>query len=401
MRKLIASFIILGLSTMTLGPVVGIADNTVTTQLTKGTGGGSTPIVKAKWEMKGPCFTDPNDPTKYTCDATNEGQDDDPAAGAQFEAPGKWNGKMKYTVCAIVTDPDGVSDIYGVYADIYYPNDRSFHENPAYPDPHADPYAWTSDSGSGDIGLNECGAFIEQNTLYPLSKADGYRLFCETIRNENDNLPTFFGSYDYNEICGPDGELMKETAKVYCADKELIWEDPAGDYKVEIIAQDNSGNSSDPGVNVFTYLETTGFQKDFNTIDYGTVMLNVDKKVAGDLDWDSGGATIRNIGNTRLSMWIAQDDMGLGQSSGEWNVRFDARVGNHELDWLHYDPFGFKGETPVWDEDYKQLEDVLDLSEVEEMDFSILVTKWPNTDETYTGTMWLGAKKAPFRNCPP
>jgi hypothetical protein len=101
-----------------------------------------------------------------------------------------------------------------------------------------------------------------------------------------------------------------------------------------------------------------------------------------------GLPTVRNTGNTRLYMGIEQDDMGLGTTDGTYNVRYDARVGNTAEDWKNYYP-----------EQKKWLQDIVDLSEEEEMDFSILVTKFPNTDTTWTGNMTLDAKFAEFRKC--
>ena len=376
MKKIIALLTLIALTVMTLGPVLGVAqEESVTTGLERGTGTGSPPIVKVKWEMK----------------TGTLGLDDDlVTAGAQFTPPGIWGDTLNYTVCAIVTDPNGAADIYGVYADIYYPINVAYSEDPSNPDQHP--------SYLPEQGIGACGAFIEENTLLPLSKTDGYNLFCDSIRTNNENLPVFFSPYTYDEICAVDGELMKEEAYVYCDDKILKWEDPAGDYRVVVNALDKSGNSSAARENWFTYLPFTGFEKDFSFVDYGQVLLNTHKKISGDLTWDNGIASIRNLGNTRVWMNIAQDDMGLGQTSGEWNVEYDARVGNNEADWKIYDPFGFKPATPV-SEDYSQLEDILELSEIEEMDFSILVTKWPDTSTSYSGTMWLNATEAPLRIC--
>ena len=130
-------------------------------------------------------------------------------------------------------------------------------------------------------------------------------------------------------------------------------------------------------------------------------MLNTDKKIAGDLTWGNSIPSIRNLGNTRLWMKIAQDDMGLGQSSGVYNVQFDARVGNNAADWsAKYYPFKLKATTgDPSSGQYLRLEDILDLSETEEMDFSILVSKWPDTNTSYSGNLWLAADYAPFRIC--
>jgi hypothetical protein len=321
------------------------------------------------------------------------GKDDSTDAGAQFLAPGVWDGHLNYKVCAIATDPNGVADLDGVYADIYYPADKAYKEDPAHLDSHP--------SVLPQVGMGACGAFIEENTLLPLTKADGYDLFCNKIRNNNNNLPTFNTGYNYDEICAADGELMKETAYVYCDAKTLKWEDPAGLYKVVVTAQDKAGNNSASGslTNHFEYLPLTAFAKDFTNVSYGQVMLNSHQIVSGDLTFGSGDASIRNTGNTRLNMKIAQDDMALGQSSGQWNIKFDGRVGNHANDWSNYWPFAYKGTGSPTSGQYTKLEDILELSETEEMDFSILITKWPDANTSYSGTMWLDAVFAPFRVC--
>ena len=372
-KKLTALCLMMAMAVTLCGPgaiIAGTGD--VSTSLDKGTGGGSDPIVKVKWEMK----------------TGTQGEDDSEEEGAQFDAPMAWGEDMNYEVCAIATDPNGADDIVGVYADIYYPTDRPMHISD-------DPDEIDNPSGG-------CGAFIEENTLIELTKEEGIQLFCNDIRTDNENLPVFTSGYDYDEICGPTGELEKETAFVYCDGKTLTWEDPAGDYKVRVFAQDTAGNSSAVLENHYEYLPFTGYEVDFSEVDYGEVLLNVHKRISGDRDFnpsDSDRPTVRNIGNTRLNMKVAQDDMNLGQTSGEWNVEYDARVGNNESDWSIYDPFDYAGETPG-SEDYETLMEILDLSEIEEMDFSILVTKWPEVTD-FSGGMWLDADYAEFDCCSP
>lgn len=408
MKKLISVFTILAVAVWVLGPVMVIGNNTVQTGLTKGTGGGQAPIVKVKWEM----LKDTN------------GEDDRPQAGAQFDPPGQWGDIMEYTVCAIVTDPNGADDIYGVYADIFYPDP----DNNAQNGRRMHKYSYNYGTGEytqledPDNPTGGCGAFIEENTLQKLSKDEGYDLFCNHIRDSNNNLPVFASGYDYDEICADDGELMKEEAYVYCSDKYLIWEDPAGLYKVDVFALDNAGNRSNDLTNHFEYLPFTAFQRDFDKINYGEVLLNVHKKLSGDKEFKTGcesltsetdcnaesscywydnacyaKPTVRNVGNTRLYVRIAQDDMGLGKSSDQWNVKYDARVGNAESDWRNYWPaIGKDAGTPTA---YTTLYEILDLSEIEEMDFSVIIYKWPNANASYTGEMWLDASKAPWESC--
>lgn len=378
-KKLTALVAMISMMWGAVAPVLAQPD--ASTGLTRGSGGGSNPIVKAKWEM----------------DDWN-GTDSSTDPGAQLPAPGVWGSNLIYKVCAIATDPNGVGDLDlgGVYADIYYPAGKAIHDLNPSTDVHRDTAGGTQDEGQGG-----CGAHIEQNKLIKMDKTAGYDLFCNKIRTNNNNLPTFHTGYDYDEICGDTGELMKEEAFVYCDVKKLTWEDPAGMYTVKVKAQDKSGNDSNILENQFEYLPLTAFEKDFTNVDYGQVMLSTDKKIPGDLTFGTANLpTIRNLGNTRLYMHIAQDDMGLGKSSGVWNVEFDARVGNHIADWTVYNPFGYKPAVPVWQSDYTQLEDILDLSEVEEMDFSIHVKKWPDANTSYSGNMYLAASTAPFRNCP-
>ncbi len=384
MKKVIALLSAIALLTMMAGPALTIADSTATTGLTKALGGGSNPIIKAKWEMK--------NLVGGVAGVGETGADDSTAANAQFSAPMVWGQNMQYTVCAIATDPNSVDDILGVYAEIFHPTGKAYSEDPAHPDILGNPdYEYPGDGA--------CGAFIEQNTLIKLTKTQGYELFCNQVKNNNNNLPTFSTGYDYNEICATDGELMKETAFVYCDDKTIKWEDPAGLYKVVTYAQDKAGNFSNYLENHYDYLSFTGFEKDFTNVSYGDVLLNTHKKISGDITWGNSVPTVRNTGNTRLNMKVAQDDMGLGQSSGIWNVSFDARVGSDEADWKDYDPFGYKGPsvTPTAGQ-YVELEDILELSETEEMDFSVLVKKWLN-DPSYSGNMWLTAEMANFRTC--
>mgnify|MGYP000058804183 CR=1 FL=1 len=381
MKKAIVISLVLALS---FGLVVTAVATTISTGLTKGQGGGSAPYIKAKWEMYGPCF----DGSSWNgCSgAGGQGLDASGDPGAQFAPPQEWGKNLNYTVCAIATDPNGADDIDGVYADIYYPSNRPMHVS-------MDPDEIDNPSGG-------CGAFIEENTLIKLSKDEGYELICNQIRNNNYDLPVKNPDYPtlsdlYEDICGPEGELQKEEAFVYCDDKTLTWEDPAGFYKVEVFAQDNAGNSSEKLENHFEYLAFTGYEVDFSSVDYGEVLLDVHKKVSGDRNFDTADKpTVRNIGNTRLNMKVAQDDMNLGQSSGEWNVRYDARVGNLTSDWAYYYPFGYVGDTPSSD-DYTELNEILDLSETEEMDFSIEVFKWPDEDN-FAGELWLDAEYAEF-----
>jgi hypothetical protein len=330
----------------------------VSTGFTRDTGGGAAPIVKAKWEMN--VNKEATTPYGYL------GTDDSISAGAQFLPSGKYQVSKRIAVCAVVTDPDGVADITNggaVYADTYYPLDIALGANHPV-----------------SVG---CGQLTSEVSLTQLSKTDGYELFCNKVRNNNTNLPAFNQSlpYTYDEICAADGELMKETAYVFCGEKDLSYEDPAGTYKTLVLAQDKAGVDGTL-VNNFEYLPLTAFETDFNSVSYGNVKLNTHKIVNGDLSFGTASLpTVRNIGNTRIAMKVWQNDMGLGKTNGLWNVKWDGRVGSGAA-FTAYDP-------EIW----TTLANELNLSETNEMDFSIDVFKFPpdHTSASYTGDMVLSA----------
>ncbi|MFA6437109.1 MAG: hypothetical protein WC242_05340 [Candidatus Paceibacterota bacterium] len=353
MKKVIAIYTILATICWIVSPAfVGAID----TGLTKDSGSGANPIVKASWEMYPSATQGLN------------GRDDSTDPASQFKASGIYDSDKTIQVCSIVTDTDGMTDINNVYADIYYPTGIS--GKPVHP-------TW----GCGNPHGNE---FL----LSQLLKADGITLVCNELQNSttNSNLITWETGYSYTEVCNPDGELMKGTAYVYCGSAVLDYEDPSGDYRTLVLAQDKSGKNGTNGTSghPFTYLATTAYEVDFNKISYGAVKLGTTKTINGNLAWDSVGtnnATVRNVGNTRLAMTVQQNDMGLGMTGSDYNVSYGARLGNDAA----FAPYAPNAAA-------KQLLAELDLSSSNEMDFTINVSKFPVTgSDTFTGTMTLGA----------
>lgn len=355
-------FTMLALISFIVSPSLVLAQSpTLETSLTRDSSGGANPIVKAKWEMN----ADKGTNLKYL------GTDAATTAGAQFMPSGQYQVGKTITVCGIITDPDGVADIDSVYSDLFYPTDIST-------GPNHEP---------NRLG---CGQQMPEFTLTKLSKSDGIELFCNKIKNNNNNLPTFNQGFGYAEICALDGELWKETAYAFCGEITLSYEDPSGSYNTLVLAQDKSGKDGTLS-NMFTYLPLTAFETDFNSVAYGNVRLNTHKIISGDLSFspNDGRATVRNVGNTRLNMRVYQNDMGLGQTDGNWNVRYDGRVGS-DAAFVNYFP-----------ETTRVLPQPLNLSETDEMDFSIDISKFPPTHEgnNYVGTMVLSATTEAHLNC--
>jgi len=358
MRKFIAGLMFLAVLSWVAGPLMAVAETQVSTGFTRSDLGGAAPIVKVKWEMNGP----------YSLMA---GTDAQTTAGAQFMPSGKYQNSKTIAICSIVTDPDGMADLDSVYADVYYPVNISLGPN------HE-----SGRQGCGEMVGTEC-------RMTKLSKADGISLFCNKIRSNNSNLPTWFSPYDYDEVCAEDGELMKETAYVFCCDKVLSYEDPSGDYRTLVFAQDKNAVDSNYLENNFKYLDLTAFEVDFTKVNYGDVKLNTHKIINGDLTFGTAEKpTVRNVGNTRLQMSVWQDDMGLGKTGTDWNVRYDGRVGSSAA-WKNY-----------WPQATTYLNDPLYLSETDEMDFSIDVFKFPpNTSTSFVGNLILGSQKVPHLTC--
>ncbi len=400
MRKAIYISIICSMFLFTLSPVLatevqmghcgdGLCDNppemepvTIDTGFTAQQGAGNAPVIKAKWEML------PREDWKDTCDdcddvsGTAVKADESCYDGAQFWPTGEWGTYKTITVCAIATDADGVNDIQHVYADVFYPEDIAL-DNPEFDK------RFPGFNRHQDIGCGEQHGY--EMDLSQLEVMDGYELFCQAIRRNNYNLPTFNQGYDYDEICAPDGELKEGSARVYCAETKLKWEDPAGDYRVQIHAVDDWDVNSVPLDNYFRYKSLTAFETDFTSVDYGTVKIDVPKQVDGNLTWGDNIPSVRNVGNTRLRMGVFQDDMGLGKTTNgvtTYNVSWDARVGA-TAQTTEYDPF----EHNVF------LDYPLELSQMNKMDFSIHIKKIPYDWEEQSGTMVLFAKRVKFDRC--
>ena len=423
MKKVIILTMIFAMSFSLSLSAVAVAEATptgITTGVTPTSGSGTADpiVVKAKWEMYTPGYQyggsrpaqlgeDENMPVfRNGTPSTNQDR-------AQFAAPGVWGQNLQYRVCAVVHGPDGVlQNIRDVYAEIFWPQDREMHATehelvtPAEEGGAACEH--NVDGAEIDNPSTGCGDLIEQNELVKLPQADAIDLVCNVLQSYNNDLIAFETGYNYSELCNTtNGELVKGKAAVFCHDKTITWEDPAGTYKVDAFAYDTSNNRSNILGNNFEYLQQIGFAVDFSNVNYGNLSIGQGKRIDGNKFFklgsnDSTLPTIKNLGNTRIQIGVAQDDMGLGHldtSSTTWRVLFDARIGDLEVDWAMYDPFGAKGTTPT-PGSYKPLLEKLDLSEIEEMDFSIKVNeKWPGNLDSYTGNMWLTAVQAEWGAC--
>jgi hypothetical protein len=378
MKKVIALALTVVLIAALAVPVMG----QIGTGGTVKQGGGEIPIIKCKWEQEPiPDFESGDVPHAVP--------------GTQILPPLQWGAIIPVCFYVVVTDAE--QDIFNVYVDVYHPI-------PGPPGVEGTKkYQLQLEKMDYQAGIDAFVAVGDPTLLVPL------------------NLISYAAPYDFAEVLE---ELEKGTAWVYTACGPLDYEQPAGDYRVVAKAIDGDSNWAVPLENFFLYMPVCQIEIDFTSINYGSITISTNKWLAGDTpgpDWDpkineppapvqwsdppapagdppafTNRATVRNVGNTWLYVTVMQDDMGLDKTllpSGawDWNVRFDARMGNDPANEVFYDPVeDMATGTPT------QLPNILPLSRYDELDFSIHIKKWDTQVTTLSGAMELGCVIAPF-----
>jgi len=287
----------------------------VDTKVTISSGGGSLPVVMCIWQE----------------DLTSELEDGDPAHNdpmAQFLPPCTYEGVKTVQNYDVVTDEEDNGNMKLVFADVYHPDGTPKYQVPMTKLPKPD-----------SIALFEAA---EAASLVWYDHAVGQ-------------------NFNYDDILF---KLNKCTAEVWMGEADLDYHQMAGDYRVEVYCVDNN-NLSEPLINTFLYVPVACCEFDFTSVSYGSVRLSVNKWIAGDTNFETTNRpTVRNIGNVPCLITVRQDDMDFGQdSTGQWNIRFDAKLGNTGTT-VAYNPY-----VTV------TLPDPLDNCHTEELDFSIHIKK--------------------------
>ena len=299
------------------------------------------------------------------------GRDDSMDSGVQILPSGQFEIDKEIAICTVVANESDVDDL--VSAMLNYP------KNIAYS---------TDDYSRG------CGVEFDQVNLSKVDKLEANDLICNSLRLNNNSLLNWGEdsdenyTYGYEQLCGYEGFLATQKANLYCATSSLAYDDPAGEYEIEIVAE--SRGESDFMVNKLKYLELTNYEKDFDDIQYGMVTQNKVKYLHGDLDWNNGDApTIRNTGNTRLQLKIWQNDFNLGKTNDIWNVSYKARIGRESL-YLSYSP-----------EATTTIDNILGLGDIVNIDLAILINNFPENDDqiSFFGKMTMLAEKIPELIC--
>lgn len=377
MKKLLAVLITLGLL-LTLVVPVSAADTTVGTSVTVNGSGDAAPVIKCKWEQDTTTSLENGD-TTHVVYIGHGG-----SSNAQFLPPVVKNATKTIVYYAVVTSDTKGGDVSQVFADVFSPlNSPAPYDMPN--DPHGPRFKYEVNYAKVPVGLSGSYSNADVNLEVALVNA----AFAA-------NLITF-STFSIEDIRI---ELNKQTAALWKGVANLTYEQPAGDYTVNAVAMvDNAASTI--FANTFTYVAVSGVEIDFLNFNYGPVAIGTETMRAGDTVWATSagtagygaaspfGATIRNIGNTWARVLIQQNDMGLGKdSNGNWEVSFDARMGNLTENRVVYFPnIG----TPI------TLPNAMGLSTIDELDLSIKVIK-PLSGHTgaYVGTIIVSSSIYPF-----
>jgi len=297
------------------------------------------PVVKCKWEVT---------------ETSNQHDDDLLTDGAQvLPNPG---GDKTIHFYAVIEENSG--SIQSAYAYVYHP-DRTF----KYKVP-----------------------------LEPLDRPTGQAVWT-TVNNNNPNVVEYntTAGYNYDEVNLEINEYL--GAKVYYGHADINYCQPAGEYWVGVRAFDGM-TWSDTFWNTLDYLPTAYIAVDFSTINYGdAVTVCKNTWAEGNLKWGDDEPTVRNYGNVPVDIKIAQDDMQFARdSTGAWNVVFDARLGTDGsvvenifpfVEWRDWDT------TTITPDDAYSI-GTLPLCTQEKLDFSIHI-KEANPGAIYSGHMKIFA----------
>lgn len=176
----------------------------------------------------------------------------------------------------VVSDPNGISNIAKVYEQLRNQNDTIMTGKPEV----------TATDITGDVA-QWTAAINQAYQINVISAAD---------RNE-----MLYGL-----------QAVKGQYKIFVIDNYLTNHDTPGDYKVYFKVVTNTGTfaTNDGKRLLVRYMSYRAFELDFNTINYGSVIINQKKLVSGDENWATPDRpTIKNQGNVNIQMQASASDL--------------------------------------------------------------------------------------------
>jgi hypothetical protein len=346
-----------------------------------GTGGSTgdvSPIVKCKWEYDLDVEVDMGECAQCVAcvdgsciDSMNMFYHDACPCIDGLQVKPILGGSVKVGYYAIVTDPQGVSQVSTVYADVWHPDGQFKYQIELHP-----------------VGFDSAD--------YDKTVALGLWDHVQSCHSDLVTINTAWEATLPVDVTAEDDildELNEQLAYLYYGEAYISYCQPGGEYLVGVRAVDITNAWSAWLYNTFWYIPTSAVEVDFEQVNYGDVAVCTEKWVGGDaLMTTPNKPTVKNIGNTPVELYVWQDDMGFSDTSGEWNVMFDARL-TADGEEVYYYPYEFDGdETPDdTSDDYPgvRIPGVIDLCTQEKLDFSIHAFK--GQPVVYTGVMRLYA----------
>lgn len=173
--------------------------------------------------------------------------------------------------------------------------------------------------------------------------------------------------------------------RIFVIDNYLTNHDTPGDYQVYFKVVDNGGaylentnvTAGGPGALLVEYMSLKAFQTDFGSINYGTIIVNTNKQIAGDEDWSTPlRPTIKNQGNVPVQMNVSASNL-TGENAPSQTIpatALSAHLLSHDISSLSIAPQTFNNPimpcTPT------------------QIDFDI-TAPFGTSANTYTGTLTL------------
>lgn len=389
MKKLL----VMALLTIMLTTVPVFAQTTPTQAYYSGSGAGTPPVIKAKWELP----------------------DEDPIKPwTQVNPPMSYQGNKTIDYWVIVTDYDGWNSVDAAYVDVYHPNNNcdppgcdgslcpSFKYQVKLTEiPICYPNGTIIQSNLDMVSANITAAHAAHLVTYGQNNT-GYDFTLDEVKHEliKCSAKAFKGSQiiDYHQMCGEFTWEYQCTGTPPICNYTWTATDKTTGYKVNAYAYDTSGLKSPYLTNYFEYICQAGIEVDFNRLDFENVLYKEHKWIEGDNIFNTptgpacrigGGCrapTIRNIGNIPVNITVMQDDMDFGYSglitNPDWNVQWDARLEENAIS--IFNPY----QTVM-------LDGTLGLCNTQEISFSIYVSKPVSTGQ-HDGTVTIETVKLPF-----
>ena len=303
-------------------------------------GGGSAPIVDAKWELPdmepavggfqycsgfSGCHTDLNG------NGINDADDDPLTSGMQMapnlcdEAPVGTPSERAIQYWIVAEDKDGLSTITAAWDKVWEP-------------------------------VTQEGTCLDGST--PVSMPNTTQLFCFKYQVDPDEMqcsdlgtfdsvhnpsittlsPALAAAVDTGQLTQAQAELLvqrcyKHEVRVWRGTKTLAHHQPAGTYVVKAYAEDGANNV---GMiwNLFTVLPVIGLRIDFDLVDWAGILPSVDDTVSGNEILDgphSTSPTVKDCGNVNMSLTLEYSPMVNTTDPTEAITSFDANFMGQEL----------------------------------------------------------------------